>query len=116
MRETLSDVFCQETSKHVGSVCDLENGIDDLCTSQKIETCFDDEIGTSGGTVINGSDARRTGIVMNRRTWISFWSGSCGVCCGNGFSGSGVNLGDYCCRCGGSYGYGSIQSPNGPKR
>ena len=112
----LSGIFCQETLKHVGSVCDLENEIDDWCTSLRIETCFDDGISASGRTVIDGSDAWRTGITMNCGTWISSWSGSCDVCCGNSFSGSGVNLGDYCCCCGGSYGYGGAQSPNGPER
>ena len=112
----LSDVFCQETSKHVRSICDLENGIDDWCTSQKIKTCFNDEISTSGRTVINGSDAGRTGTVMNHGTWVSSWSGSYDVCCRNSFSGSSVNLGDYCCCCSGSYGYGGIQSLNGLKR
>ena len=113
----LNGVSCQ-TSKHVGSVCNLENEIDDWCTSQRIETCFDDGIGTSGGTMIDGGDAGRTGIAMNRGTWISSWSGSCDVCCGNGFSGSGMTLSDYCCCCccGGSYGYGSTQSPNGLER
>ena len=62
--------------------------------------------------MIDGGDAEKTGTVMNRGTWISSWSGSCDVCCGNGFSGSDVNLSDCCC-CGDGYGYGSVQNPNG---
>ena len=112
----LSDVFCQETSKHIGSICDLENRIDDLCTSQKIETCFNDGISASGGTVIDGGNAERTGTMMNHGTWISSWSSSCDICCGNSFSGSGMDLSDYCCCCGGGYGYGGIQSLNGFER
>ena len=96
--------------------CDLENGIDDWCTSLRIKTYFDDGIGTFGRTVTDGGDVERTGIVMSHEIWIFSWSGSCDVCCGNGFSGSGVILGDYCCCCGGGCGYGDAQSPNDPER
>ena len=62
----LNVVSCQETSKHIGSACDLENGIDDWCTSLRIETYFNDEINAFSGTVTNGGDAGRTKIVITR--------------------------------------------------
>ena len=112
----LNVISCRDTLKHIGNVCNLENEIDDWCTSLRIKTYFDDGIGTSGGTMIDGGNAGRTRIVMSHGIWISSWSGSCDICCGNGFSGSSVNLGDYCCCCGGSCGYGGAQSLNDPER
>ena len=110
-----SIVSCQEALKHVESVYGLENGIDDWCTFQGIETYFGDEISTSRKTVTDGSGAGKTGIMMSHGIWIFSWSGSCNICCENGFSRSGVTLGDYCFCCGGGCGYDKTQSPNDPE-
>ena len=109
-------ISCQETLRHDGNVCDLENGIDDWCTFLRIETYINDGISAFGGTVTDGGDAWRTGIVMSHEIWIFSWNGSCDVCCGNGFSGSGMILSDYCYYCGSGCGYGSDQSPNNPEK
>ena len=82
----------------------------------RIETYFDDGIDAFGETMIDGGDTGRTGIVRSHGNGTSFWSGSCDVCCGSGFSGSGVIPSDYCYCCGDGCGYGGAPSPNDPER
>ena len=100
--------------KHAGNVCDLENRNDDWCVSLRIETCFNNGIGAFGGIMTDGGVAERTMIVMNRGNGTSFWNDSCGICCGNGFSGNGV-IPDDCC-CSDDCGCNIVQSPRKPEK
>ena len=56
----LNIVSCQETSKHAGNVCDLENRIDNWCVFPRIETYFGGGINAFGRITTDGGAVERT--------------------------------------------------------